>query len=127
MRGTIEYLRTGRARVYGEELTRQVVEIDIGAEFNWSIVGEVCSNAQTSGNASAMLSNGELIFATTEEDSTFIPKEIREGAFPPRYSVIGSHFVPIEEAWSSVPPPLNWAIPIDTRIALQEGDVMLCH
>jgi hypothetical protein len=126
MRSTTEYLRSGRARIYGEELTRQVIEINVAPEFNWSTVAQVCANANTSRQASTMLSSGELIYATTEDDE-IVPNEIREGLFTPRYSVVASHFVPIEEAWSIVPPPLSWDIPPDMRIALQEGDLMLFH
>jgi hypothetical protein len=122
MKGTSEYLTTGRAKLQGEVQTRVAIEIAVKPEYNWSVVNDVCSTALKTTIGSVVLSDGELIYATTQT------KELPEiGTFRPSHAVVGRHLTPIEEASCRVPPPLNWDLPSAIRIALQEGDLFLYH
>jgi hypothetical protein len=127
MNGTLEYLATGRAKLHGEQATRMAVEVNVRSEYNWAVVNDVCSAALLSNIGSAMLSDSELIYATTETEASVFPDEIRDHRFLPPHAVVACHLVPIEEAWCEVPPPLNWDLLPELRIALQEGDLILYH
>ena len=127
MKGTLEYLATGRAKLHAEESTRIAVEIKVYSEHNWPVVNDICSAASERGIASALLSDSELIYATTDTEKAVFPDEYKDGKFRPSHAIVACHLVPIEEASCAVAPPLNWDLPSEMRIALQEGDLVLYH
>lgn len=127
MKGTLDYLRTGRAKIFGEVQERVVVEVRVKSEHNWAIVDAVTTEALRSGVGSMLVSPNEFIFAYRDTGEVIIPNEIRETTFDPSGMMVAAHTRPIEEAWSSVPPPLAWKINGEARVALFEGDVTIVH
>jgi hypothetical protein len=127
MKGTIDYLRAGRAKVFGDPYERFAVESTIVPAFNWEIVAEVCSIAMLDGFASRLLSPYEIISAVRKGTEFPIPEGMRTGEFDARGLVLAAHHRPIDEAWSSVPPPLIWDVPREIQLQLLERDLDLVH
>ena len=127
MEKTLEYLKNGYGKVFGEDKNQMAVTIDAEVRYNWPIVNELCLIALADGYASKAISASELIYVSRDTEEFVPPPEITEGQFRPKKCFVAVHLVTVEKAWSSVPPPLNWNVDQEVRLALLEGDLMLVH
>ena len=125
MEGTGKYLKEGRARVYGEDLTRLVIESNVPVSHTFDWVAEAVANAHDIGQAWRRISDHQLVIAIQEDVEIIVPNDIDLSCFSGRPIVIGSHMRPLEESWTTIAPPFGWPLPADHRFLLMEGEIMV--
>jgi len=127
MKGTLDYLRHGRAKLFGEDHERLMLETSVVPTYNWEVVESVCSEALASGLGSRLISRDELVFAVHVDNSVKVPREIDSGEFDANQAIVAFHGDALNEPWPTVPPPLAWPVGLEVQLALLERDIALVH
>lgn len=127
MKGTFEYLDKGQAKVFGEDQTRLCIKVDSPTNFNWEIINNVLIEAEKIGQGFCKVSEYEIIGAAWEENAFNFHENIKLEDFKFKNPLIGVHYLPIEEAWPTIPPPANWEIEDRFKFPLMEGDLFIFH
>lgn len=93
--------------------------------FAWSEVEAIVSRTLESGTGSAILEPSNVIVAADQDhaDAQNFSLGFR-GIVPP--IMVAGHFHLLGDA-NDQPPPTAWPLPLETRVALFEGDVLLTH
>lgn len=126
MRDTLKYLKSGKGKIYGSNGEFLTIAIQNGAQYLWKEIDETVLTLLGSSEKQSWrrISHKQYFFATVEEEINLvkgIPEEIKNFS----RLFFGCHYVPIEDSWDLISPPLVWEISDSVKWALMEGEVML--
>lgn len=129
MKSIAEYLNKGVAKIFGEDKARLCIETKIEPQYNWSIVNEVLKDLERNGFSYRLISPYEIIgafhYGTDYPDDEL--KEKLKDKFKLKHAFVGVHYVPIEEAWPTIPPPTVWRVDTKYKFDLMEGEIIVFH
>ncbi len=125
--GTLEYLKKGKAKVFGEEKERVVFETTTEVIHNWQVVKKSVIEALETGIGFGKASDYDIMWAIANDEITKVQNEIEDILKSFKEPFVGCHLRVVEEMEFLHPPPSAWPIDIECRFALMEGDVVLFH
>lgn len=123
-----EYLFTDEKEIDNENFLLKAITINSELEHYWDKVDKVVRKALKANSSTSIISDGNLIWATTEEPEDFtLPKDITDVFNSDSIIRIGNQLTPLEEANPYIKTPFNWEVSKNVRFALMEGDVVLSN
>ncbi|MCH2449837.1 MAG: hypothetical protein MK198_06780 [Gracilimonas sp.] len=123
-----EYLINDEKEVDNGNFLLKAISGNSELEHYWDKVDSVVREALEANNSTCIVSEGNIIWATTEEPEDFIlPKDISDVFNSDSIIRIGNQLTPLEEANPYIKTPFNWEVSKEVRFALMEGDVVLTN
>ncbi len=128
MMGTHKYLKTGRAKVYGEPEPRLTIQVDSEANHSFGAVGTAVRAALRAGVGVTAQSDHDVVWAVADqEDTPVVPPEVLDLRTRFEEPCIACHARAVDDPDLLVAPPVAWPIDPDAQFALLETDVLLFH
>ena len=124
-----QLLSRGHGKLLGDEHTTVTLPIDVEATYSWSEVAAATQAAMANGTGTAIASANDVIWAQVDGDEDPpIPHDAWDACESFKRSVaLGVHLRLLEKPNARHQPPVVWPISFESRLALLEGDIYLCH
>ncbi len=123
--GTLDYLATGSAKIFGEDYPKQAIESPHIAQRNWDVVTTICQDAQHAGHTYHRISEYEAIWAYTPDQANSVNSEIKQYATGDVF--LGTSLGLMNMSDGLFPPPSVWPIARDLRFLVLEEKLILLH
>lgn len=124
----LRLLHTGEAKLEGLEALTQTIEIDTELDHSWSAVEVAAGTALKVGKGGRAFDAGDVVWGVrADERSAHPPPEVESALERMHSPCVSWNSYRLEHPTSFVPPPLEWPLPHDVRIALFERELRLIH
>jgi hypothetical protein len=128
MMGTLEYLKTGTAKLFGESEPRLTIQVDAQADHSFEAVDTAVREALRGGVGVAAQSDRDVVWAIADhENESLVPPQVRHLRRQFKTPCIACHARALEDHNALVAPPVSWPIQPNARFALMETDLLLFH
>lgn len=126
--GTIEYLKSDYAHIFGQPMPKIAVQSKESMQFGWKAVNDVALNAMRDGVAVVRVSEHDVILAVHAVDGRPVDVEPIVGDLERmRSPLMASHAVGLLNPELLSRPPLIWPIDDAPTIPLMEEQLILVH
>lgn len=125
VKGLMQYLHKGSAKVFGDNSHRQTVESAHRAQRNWKILAEICEEVCQTGRSRRDMSEFEVFWGYTPDNLDSVLAEVSE--YKDQIAYFGTSNGLMNMTDGLYPPPIAWPIPSELRFALLEGDIEIAH
>ena len=125
---TIQYLKGGAAKLFGEDHWSMTVESEYKAERNWEVIDQLCSDALRVGEAYLEISPGDYLWALRSERQDIVLKAVRKRAESIVTAQFGTSLGLMNSQDGLFAPPSAWRkVSSKVRFELIEETIVLFH
>lgn len=126
--GTMQYLKEGAGKIFGQDYYGMAVKSQHRADRNWQAIDRLCSQALRLGEAYEEISNGDHLWAIQSGYKDRIISNIDEKAESLGTVQLGTSLGLMNFQDGLFPPPSAWRpVSPEVRFELTEGTIILFH